>query len=156
MDNDTWATAPETEGVPIIGLKELPESDEPIKHTHIQFAHCYKNQAGWSRVLSRFHSGGGTLYDLEFLTDEAGRRVAAFGFYAGFTGAAAGVLAYAAQKSGRRLETLEPYENEGKMIEALKEALGDSLTGTKALVMGALGRCGRGAVSLLEKLGLQS
>ena len=141
--------------MPIIGLKELPESNEPIKHTHIQFAHCYKNQAGWSKVLSRFHRGGGTLYDLEFLTDEDGRRVAAFGFYAGFTGAAAGVLAYATQKDGARLEKLEPYENEEKMIEALKVALGDSLTGTKAMVMGALGRCGKGAVNLLEKVGLQ-
>lgn len=144
--------------MPIIGLKELPESEEPICHTQIQFAHCYKNQAGWTSVLSRFHRGGGTLYDLEFLTDDNKRRVAAFGFYAGFTGAAAGVLAYAAQKrgEGQRLEKLEPYQNEQEMIKALKSALGDSLAGTRVLVMGALGRCGRGAVDLLEKVGLQS
>ena len=65
---------------PIIGLKELPVAITPIRHTHIQFAHCYKNQAGWVDVLRRFANGGGTLYDLEFLTDATGRRVAAFGF----------------------------------------------------------------------------
>lgn len=34
-------------------------------------------------MLSRFPRGGGTLLDLEFLV-ESGRRVAAFGYYAGF------------------------------------------------------------------------
>ncbi|KAI5122348.1 hypothetical protein M0805_004106 [Coniferiporia weirii] len=150
--NDSWASAPTS--VPIIGLKELPESDVPIAHTQIQFAHCYKRQAGWSAVLARFARGGGTLYDLEFLTDAEGRRVAAFGFYAGFAGAAAGLLAHASQKQGKRLGGLEPYENEGAMISSLRAALGGSGKGTRALVIGALGRCGRGAVDLLRKVGL--
>ncbi|KAJ3558039.1 hypothetical protein NM688_g1143 [Phlebia brevispora] len=87
VDNNSWAQAPRH--IPILGLKELPVSDEPLPHTHIQFAHCYKHQGGWSSVLARFYKGGGTLYDLEFLNDENGRRVAAFGFHAGFAGAAA-------------------------------------------------------------------
>ena len=33
-----------------------------------------KNQGGWQEVLGRFPRGGGTLYDLEFLADEKGRR----------------------------------------------------------------------------------
>lgn len=138
----------------IIGLKELPESNEPIPHTHIQFAHCYKHQAGWSSVLARFHRGSGTLYDLEFLTDANGRRVAAFGYHAGFAGAAVGALALAAQKQGEALGLLEPYENEDAMINAVKKALGGSGKGVKALVIGALGRCGRGAVDLFRKIGL--
>lgn len=48
----------------IIGLKELPEEYFPLKHTHIQFARCYKGQGGWENVLSRFSTGGGTLYDM--------------------------------------------------------------------------------------------
>lgn len=150
--NNSWPSAP-TE-IPIIGLKELPDSDAPLPHTHIQFAHCYKRQAGWSFVLARFHKGKGTLYDLEFLTDDSGRRVAAFGFHAGFAGAAAGALAYAAQKNGNALGLLEPYANETAMIEAVKQALGGSGKGVKALVIGALGRCGRGAVDLFRKIGL--
>ena len=140
--------------IPIIGLKELPESTDPLPHTHIQFAHCYKKQAGWSKVLSRFHRGGGTLYDIEFLNDPQGRRVAAFGFHAGFAGAAAGTLALAAQRKGETLGLLTPFENETAMIAKVKELLGGSGKGVKALVIGALGRCGRGAVDLFRKIGL--
>ncbi|KAF4622987.1 hypothetical protein D9613_001972 [Agrocybe pediades] len=152
VDNNSWPSAPTS--IPIIGLKELPESDEPLPHTHIQFAHCYKRQAGWSKILSRFHRGGGTLYDIEFLNDPQGRRVAAFGFHAGFAGAAAGALALAAQKKGESLGLLTPYENEAAMIKDVKERLGGSGKGVRAMVIGALGRCGRGAVDLFRKIGL--
>ncbi|KIY71714.1 Formate/glycerate dehydrogenase catalytic domain-like protein [Cylindrobasidium torrendii FP15055 ss-10] len=150
--NNSWPTAPID--VPILGLKELEESTTPIPHTHIQFAHCYKQQGGWSKVLERFWHGKGTLYDLEFLNDASGRRVAAFGFHAGFAGAAAGALALAAQKKGEKLGLLTPYPNETAMVDGVKKALGGSGKGSKALVIGALGRCGRGAVDLLRKIGL--
>jgi len=153
VENNSWPSAPTS--IPIVGLKELPESTDPIAHTHIQFAHCYKNQADWSKVLSRFHRGGGTLYDIEFLNDPNGRRVAAFGFHAGFAGAAAGALALAAQRKGEMLGFLTPYDNESAMVADVKQRLGGSGKGIKALVIGALGRCGRGAVDLLRKLGLQ-
>ncbi|KAL4243233.1 Saccharopine dehydrogenase [NAD(+), L-lysine-forming] [Abortiporus biennis] len=129
VDHNSWPSAPAH--IPIIGLKELPVSTDPLPHTHIQFAHCYKQQGGWSSVLARFYKGGGTLYDLEFLNDEKGRRVAAFGYHAGFAGAAADA-----------------------MVNAVKEKLGGSGKGVKALVIGALGRCGRGAVDLFKKIGL--
>ncbi|KZT21659.1 saccharopine dehydrogenase [Neolentinus lepideus HHB14362 ss-1] len=153
VENNSWPRAPAS--VPIIGLKELPVSTDPLPHTHIQFAHCYKNQAGWSKVLSRFHAGGGTLYDLEFLQDDKGRRVAAFGFHAGFAGAAAGALVCAAQRQGKSVGKLEPYANEKEMVKDVKEKLGGSGKGVKALVIGALGRCGRGAVDLFRKIGLE-
>lgn len=86
VDTDSWETAPADRIV--IGLKELPEADTPLRHAFVHFAHCYKRQAGWERALARFPRGGGTLYDLEFLQDADGRRVAAFGYHAGFVGAA--------------------------------------------------------------------
>ena len=153
VDNNSWTTA--STAIPIIGLKELPESNDPLSHTHIQFAHCYKNQAGWSKVLSRFRRGGGTLYDIEFLKDANGRRVAAFGFHAGFAGAAAGALAVAARRKEQDLGPLTAFENETAMINEVKKMLGGSGKGVKALVIGALGRCGRGAVDLFRKIGLE-
>jgi saccharopine dehydrogenase (NAD+, L-lysine-forming) len=86
VDEGSWEKAP-TDHI-IVGLKELPEADTPLKHTFIHFAHCYKQQGGWEHVLARFPRGGGMLYDLEFLQDSTGRRVAAFGYHAGFVGAA--------------------------------------------------------------------
>ncbi|RSH89270.1 Saccharopine dehydrogenase [Saitozyma podzolica] len=159
VPNNTWPSAPLE--VPIIGLKELPESTDPLPHTHIQFAHCYKHQGGWNDVLRRFAQGKGTLYDLEFLEDPATRRrVAAFGFHAGFAGAAAGALAYAEQeKEGGKglLKGLKPYPNEEAMVSHVRTAL-ESVKGgvdkVKVLVIGALGRCGSGAVDLFRKAGL--
>nr|ODN79181.1 saccharopine dehydrogenase (NAD+, L-lysine forming) [Cryptococcus depauperatus CBS 7841] len=157
--HNTWPSAPVD--VPIIGLKELPESTNPLPHTHIQFAHCYKQQGGWNDVLRRFAEGNGTLYDLEFLEDPiTHRRVAAFGFHAGFAGAAAGALAFAAQqKDGGKgvLQRLEPYPNEQAMVKQVSEALEgtkEGKNGVKVLVIGALGRCGSGAVDLFRKAGV--
>jgi saccharopine dehydrogenase (NAD+, L-lysine-forming) len=144
----------------IIGLKELPVEKTPLPHTHIQFAHCYKQQGGWAEVLERFYVAEpqGTLYDLEFLQDASGRRVAAFGFHAGFTGAAVGALALAAQQDGGRLGTLKPYPNEDALVSEVKGKIAEVETNlgrpVRALVIGALGRCGRGAVDLLSRAGV--
>lgn len=144
----------------IIGLKELPENDTfPLKHTHVQFAHCYKGQGGWERVLRRFPDGGGTLLDLEFLA-ENGRRVAAFGYHAGFAGAALAVQAWSWQLThgGQSLPGVKAYDNEDILLQQIRAELaeGEAKLGRKprALVIGALGRCGRGAVDLFQKIGV--
>lgn len=60
----------------IVGLKELPENDDsPLHHTHIFFAHCFKNQGGWKELLQRFDAGKGTILDLEFLNDSNGKNI---------------------------------------------------------------------------------
>lgn len=145
----------------IIGLKELPEETFPLKHTHVQFAHCYKGQGGWEEVLARFPRGGGTLYDMEFLQDDSGRRVAAFGFHAGFAGAALAVKTWAHQlKTGKSdgLEGVKPYAHEDLLVKDISESLkqGEKIAGRqpRCFVMGALGRCGRGAVDCLQKVGV--
>ncbi|BEI86624.1 hypothetical protein CcaverHIS002_0609110 [Cutaneotrichosporon cavernicola] len=159
VEHNSWPNAPHD--IPIIGLKELPESDEPLPHTHIQFAHCFKQQGGWNDVLRRFAKGKGTLYDLEFLEDPVSkRRVAAFGFHAGFAGAAAGALAYAAQKEdgGKGvLKGLKPYPNEAAMVAEVSDALqkAGGAENVRVLVIGALGRCGSGAVDLFRKAGIR-
>lgn len=99
----------------------------PLKHTHVQFAHCYKNQGGWRDVLSRFPAGNGTLLDLEFLQDESGRRVAAFGYHAGFAGAALGVEVWAKQllNPGEEIRDVKPYPNEDALIKYVKELVAE-------------------------------
>ncbi|KAK5123898.1 mitochondrial Homoaconitase [Meristemomyces frigidus] len=156
----SWTDAPSDHI--IVGLKELPEEDFPLKHTHVQFAHCYKGQGGWQTVLGRFPRGKGTLLDLEFLEDEKGRRVAAFGYHAGFAGAALALMAWAWQLTHGKDELLPgvtPYENEDALIKDVKEAVekGKAKAGhlPRVLVIGALGRCGSGAVDLCVKAGLE-
>lgn len=153
LPTNSWKTAPNDRI--IIGLKELEDEDFPLVHEHIQFAHCYKDQAGWQKVLSRFPAGNGTLYDLEFLEDDNGRRVAAFGFYAGFAGAALGVKDWIKQTTeDSTLDSLEPYPNEAKLVDEIKAELSKCDKKPKVLVIGALGRCGSGAVDLCKKVGI--
>ncbi|CCK73093.1 saccharopine dehydrogenase (NAD+, L-lysine-forming) KNAG_0M02400 [Huiozyma naganishii CBS 8797] len=156
----SWISAPRDRV--IVGLKEMPEEDRfPLVHEHIQFAHCYKNQEGWKDVLQRFVNGNGVLYDLEFLVDDSGRRVAAFGFYAGFAGAALGVIDWAFKQThsdGEDLPGVTPYPNETALIKDVKKDLDIALKkGAKkptVLIIGAKGRCGSGAVQLLQKVGI--
>merc|ERR1740117_1774294 len=86
VDGGTWTSAPPDAF--IVGLKELPEDGSALTHRHILFAHCFKEQGGWREILGRFTAGGGSILDLEFLADDKGCRVAAFGYMAGFGGAA--------------------------------------------------------------------
>lgn len=87
--------------------------------------------------------------------------MAAFGFHAGFAGAAAGALAFAKQQEdgGKGvLKGLKPYKNEGEMIAHVREglqAVKGGVEDVKVLVIGALGRCGSGAVDLFRKVGLK-
>ncbi|KAK1771011.1 Saccharopine dehydrogenase [Phialemonium atrogriseum] len=152
----SWVDAPK-EHI-IVGLKELEEKDFALKHTHVQFAHCFKNQHGWDKVLSRYSRGGGTLLDLEFL-EKDGRRVAAFGFWAGFAGAALAIKNWALQVSkGSQLSSVESFPNEAALIAHVKEvfAEGQGKAGRipRVIVIGALGRCGRGAVDMCQKVGI--
>ncbi|KAL2143522.1 hypothetical protein VTI28DRAFT_10378 [Corynascus sepedonium] len=153
----SWVDAPK-EHI-IVGLKELEEKDFPLKHVHVQFAHCYKQQAGWEKVLARFPRGGGTLLDLEFLVDERGRRVAAFGFHAGFAGAALALEVWAWQQNhSEPFPGVESYPNEDALVTNVKKALDEGAKKAgrlpRVIVIGALGRCGSGAVDALRKAGL--
>ncbi|KAL9554644.1 Saccharopine dehydrogenase [NADP(+), L-glutamate-forming] [Mucor bainieri] len=146
----------------IVGLKELPENDDsPLHHTHIFFAHCFKNQGGWKELLHRFQAGKGTILDLEFLNDKQGRRVAAFGFMAGFAGAAVSLDVWCHQKTNPKeaFGELKPFPNEQALIDYAKKRLSSALplNGNRyptLMVMGALGRCGSGAVDFARKAGI--
>ncbi|KAI9742504.1 MAG: Saccharopine dehydrogenase [Claussenomyces sp. TS43310] len=124
VEENTWRDAP-TDTI-IIGLKELP-------------VETY----------------------LEFLQDDKGRRVAAFGYHAGFAGAALALENWAWQLTHSTSEpfpSVSSYPNENELIADVKKAIvqGSEKTGKapRVLVIGALGRCGSGAVDLCLRAGV--
>ena len=145
-----WVDAPED--AIIFGLKELPDNGTPLRHRHIMFGHAYKGQPAGQRLLARFAAGGGTLYDLEYLEDPDGRRVAAFGYWAGYAGAAVSLLALAAQRDGKTCPPVATWASSGAMRTDVRTALRGATP--DALVIGALGRVGTGASDLCTELGL--
>ena len=150
---NSWPDAP-TDAI-IFGLKELPEDGTPLTHRHIMFGHAFKGQPAGQILLRRFHDGGGTLYDLEYLVDLDGRRVAAFGYWAGYAGAAVALKCWAAQQGGGLCGPVSTYDSSTHLLADLQSGL--LATGTHrptALVIGALGRVGTGAADLCTAMGV--
>ncbi|WP_299757291.1 saccharopine dehydrogenase [uncultured Boseongicola sp.] len=145
-----WVDAP-VDAV-ICGLKELPDDGTPLRHRHIMFGHAYKGQAEGAVLLDRFRAGGGTLLDLEYLTDPSGRRVAAFGVWAGFAGAAVSLIGWAAGQSGGTCPKAQVFASADAMTSHVREALQKKTP--SVIVIGALGRVGTGARDLCDRLGL--
>ena len=148
---NSWPNAP-ADAI-IFGLKELPEDGTPLPHRHIMFGHAFKGQHSGRRLLERFKAGGGTLYDLEYLVDEDGRRVAAFGYWAGYAGAAVSLMAWAAAQGGRTCAPVATFGGRDALLDDLRARL--DATGKprpSAIVIGALGRVGTGAADLCEAL----
>ena len=150
---NSWPEAP-AEAI-IFGLKELPDDGTLLPHRHIMFGHAFKGQHSGKELLRRFREGGGTLYDLEYLVDETGRRVAAFGYWAGYAGAAVTLKAWAAQQRGEVCGPVGAYKDKHALLSDLGaelDAAGDKRP--TAIVIGALGRVGTGAADLCEAMGV--
>ena len=152
-DENSWPNAP-LDAI-IFGLKELPEDGTPLPHTHIMFGHAFKGQHSGIALLKRFKEGGGTLYDLEYLVDDTGRRVAAFGYWAGYAGAAVTLKSWVAQQRGEICGPVGVYPDKDALLDDLGLEL-DNLASDlpSAIVIGAMGRVGTGASDLLEALGI--
>ena len=138
----------------IFGLKELPEDGTPLTHRHIMFGHAYKGQSAGQVLLKRFKTGSGTLYDLEYLVTETGRRVAAFGYWAGYAGAAVALKCWAAQQRGGIAGPVAKYPSKSALLTDLNRELA-GMVRPRAIVIGALGRVGTGASDLCAELGVK-
>ena len=150
---NSWPTAP-ADAI-IFGLKELPEDGTALPHRHIMFGHAFKGQHSGKALLDRFAAGGGTLYDLEYLIDETGRRVAAFGYWAGYAGAAVTLKSWCAQKRGEICGPVGVYSGKDALLAELSAELDAATTQRPtAIVIGALGRVGAGAADLCETMGV--
>jgi saccharopine dehydrogenase (NAD+, L-lysine forming) len=148
---NSWPNAPLA--AVIFGLKELPEDGTALIHRHIMFGHAYKGQPAGQELLKRFKAGKSTLYDLEYLVDEAGRRVAAFGYWAGYAGAALALKCWAAQQRGAIAGAVTKYPGKAALLADLNKELG-GMRRPRTLIIGALGRVGTGAADLCAAMGV--
>ena len=152
VGENTWPDAPND--AIVFGLKELPKDGTPLIHRHIMFGHAFKGQHSGKALLQRFQAGGGTLYDLEYLTDATGRRVAAFGYWAGYAGAAVSVIAWLAQQRGLTCGPVSAHPNKDALLRDLHDAMQGVSASPNAIVIGALGRVGTGAADLCDNLNI--
>jgi len=140
----SWPAAPDD--AVVLGIKELPDEPRALRHTHVYFAHAFKGQEGAAEVLDRFAQGGGELLDVEYLTLD-GRRVVAFGYWAGYVGAGLGARAARGDLRGQ----VTPLTR----VDFDADLAAPDAPPLRALVIGALGRSGRGACDALEVAGAE-
>ncbi|MCF3974209.1 saccharopine dehydrogenase [Paracoccus salsus] len=148
-----WPDAPDD--AIIFGLKELPDDGSALNHRHIMFGHAFKGQPAGQVLLQRFKAGGGMLYDLEYLVDDDGRRLAAFGYWAGYAGAAVALRCWVAQQHGAICGPVHAYADKDLLTDDLRARMdATNRARPRAIVIGARGRVGTGAVDLLTEMGV--
>ncbi len=151
-----WVNAPRE--AYILGLKELPELPSNLVHRHIFFGHAYKGQTGSHTLLDRFRRGGGKLLDLEYLADSGGRRVAAFGYWAGYIGASLALIHFAKKTDGglrANMAGFLPSTDQVNLDKATSSSLNPALL-PRVLIIGANGRSGTGAKDICLKYGIKA
>lgn len=147
-----WTEAPEDYF--ILGIKELPPADFPLRHRHIYFAHCYKGQQHSEQVLNRFVAGGGTLLDMEYLTDSGGVAVIVkeLDRLSGYVGAAMALGFFFQKAAGGAPSLGRPYYPDRTSlladIGAAARAVGRH---PSVVVIGYRGNAGRGATQLCRE-----
>jgi len=153
VSEGAWINAPENAF--ILGLKEIYNLLYVGKHNHIYFSHTFKQQVGWKNILKSF-SAGKALYDLEYLIDDSGKRVAAFGYWAGFAAAALAVITLANNKMKNGCSSpVREYANRSQLLADVVTASRILPADIKILIIGARGRCGQGAVAILNEIGIR-
>ncbi len=147
---ESWKTAKNTV---ILGLKELPDTPDILPNPMIHFSHSFKDQTGWQDELGRYKNGGGHLLDIEYLTIN-NRRTAAFGYWAGWMGAALAAWRQLAAELGDDgpEKGVSSFDSRGE-VEDILLALAVRSNPKKALVIGAKGRSGSGAIEALQLAG---
>jgi saccharopine dehydrogenase (NAD+, L-lysine-forming) len=127
--------------------------DKLNSHTHIYFSHTYKNQTGSQYILDLFLKSNSILYDLEYFLNQAGKRIIAFGFFAGFVGVGLGILQYLKKLKNQKISKLKYWTSSKEIINEINETNGNSLDfNLKVCIIGSDGRCGQGAQFLLNIL----
>ncbi|NJB85560.1 alanine dehydrogenase [Lewinella marina] len=135
----------------LLGIKEVPISRLVPGKTYCNFAHVAKFQPYNQGLLRALLDKGIRHIDYEYLTDDRGRRLIAFGYWAGMVGAHNAVWAFG-KRTGSidlpRLKDLHDYAAVKPVYAAL------SLPPVKVVLTGT-GRVGAGAARVLRDMGFR-
>lgn len=156
ITNDPWYDSKFSDAL-IIGLKEIDNLHKLNRHNHIYFSHSFKNQHNSYDILNAFYKSSSNIYDFEYFLDNKNnnKRIIAFGFYAGIVGCILGILQYLTKKIyGNNIENLKPYENEEDMINRILQLASFDISKLNIGIIGATGNCGKGVITILDKLGI--
>jgi saccharopine dehydrogenase (NAD+, L-lysine forming) len=135
----------------LLGVKEVPTAELVAGKTYLFFSHTIKKQPYNRDLLARILERRITLVDYETLTDPEGRRIIAFGRWAGIVGAYNGIWAF-----GRRynLFDLRRAHRCFDLDELRSEYAKVRLPPIKIVLTGG-GRVARGAMEVLMGMSIR-
>jgi alanine dehydrogenase len=136
----------------LIGIKEVPIYQLIPSKTYFFFSHTIKKQAHNKALLQNILQKNSRLIDYEVITNEAGQRLIAFGYFAGIVGAHNGIMTWGRRTGDFDLPQMKDFFDfaaaKDFYIHQLKlPAIKIVLTGT--------GRVSSGAVDVLKAMGVR-
>jgi len=135
----------------LLGVKEVPISNLKPNKTHFFFSHTIKKQAYNRKLLLAILKQNIKMIDYETLTDDKGRRLIAFGRWAGIVGAHNGIMTY-----GNRTKIYDlPQMVNFKDFAAAKLFYKNLNLPAMKIVLTGTGRVANGSRETLEAMGIQ-
>ena len=135
----------------MLGIKEVPIDRLIPGKTYCNFAHVAKFQPYNQKLLRALLDKRITHIDYEYLTDDRGARLIAFGYWAGMVGAHNGIWAYARRTGAFPLPRLRDLHDYAAALEVYRTL---DLPDMKVVLTGT-GRVGAGAARVLEDMGFR-
>lgn len=132
----------------LIGVKEVPIESLIPEKTYFFFSHTIKKQAHNRELLRAVLRNRIRLIDYEVLTDAAGNRLSAFGFFAGMVGAHNALWTY-----GKRTKLFElPRMKDASGYHEIRESYPKVLWPPVKIILTGKGRVGSGAAKVLGEM----
>lgn len=135
----------------ILGVKEVPIPDLLAGKTYFFFSHTIKKQPYNQTLLQEILKKKITLIDYETLTNTAGKRIIAFGRWAGIVGAYNGILTYGQRYN---LFHLKPAHDCFDLEDLKTEYKKVKLPPIKIALTGG-GRVAKGSIEVLFGMGVR-
>ncbi len=135
----------------LLGVKEVNIDTLLTNKTYLFFAHVGKKQPHNQKMLQEIVKKKIRLIDYEYLKNSNGKRMVAFGRWAGIVGAYNGLRALGLRSGKFNLIPAHECHDLNELRENLHEI---SLPNVKILITGG-GRVAHGAIEMLEVLGVK-
>ncbi len=135
----------------LMGVKEVPIKQLVSDKIYFFFSHTIKEQHYNRALLQSIVEKNIQLLDYEVLRDEEGKRVIAFGRFAGMVGAHNGVMAYGMRTGAFRLPRMKDCRDYAEAVAIYKRT---TFSPFKVVLTGT-GRVANGAADVLRDMGIE-
>ena len=134
----------------LLGVKEVPLDMLIPDKTYFFFSHTIKAQPYNQKLLKTIVEKNIRLIDYEVLTDEAGKRVIAFGKFAGMVGAHNALWTWGERTGSHQLPRMKDVYD----YQAAKEIYAQTDLPAVKIVLTGTGRVSTGAAQVLDDMGI--